>query len=715
MGLLKVGKPLMFEDSLEYLNYVRHHGIKQFLNVWKKYKDVSDFELRYGYEIEVGIFEMDHDNKSIKLSLRGEKVMDLLNQKENDSPESLAAIDWSPEYGTWMIEAMSSKPFKDFAEELLRVEDSMLARRRKLLSVLKPNEIAPTVTAFPLFGVNTIGWTRKSSVSESLYVSDDVINTHPRFSTLTKNIRTRRGSKVNIESPIYKDINTDETLLNENNGKVHMDCMGFGMGMCCLQVTFQARDMLESRYMYDILVILAPIFLALTAATPIYKGTLLDTDTRWHMIEAAVDCRTEQERGVKDAKPSKFAQHLSGQGKRQISKSRYGSVSAYLFEGYGDSDCRGADVDFYGDVPCEIDSNIKSELLHAGCDEMLSQHISHLFIRDPLVIFEGNVYVDDSKTTEHFDSIQSTNWQSVRWKPPPLQDCDNDDACIGWRTELRVMEVQLTDFENAAFTIFAVLLTRVLISLELCLYIPLSKVDENMERAKERDATRNLKFHFADHFHPVLVNDTDSQAGCAASNCHELSMNHIVNGCGCEECGCAGNCNKDCPCYSHNDCDKRFPGLLPLVRSYLDHIETEPRTHAKITQYLDFIAARARGDLMTPATWMRKFVYEHPKYKQDSIVSEEIAYDLMIACEEIGCGRRKCPEVVGDFPIFEISKDEPSPFPRRLPGRMDDNGRTQLMNSLLNRLPKSISRENLNVFRSVNSLERVGVKNSPVK
>ena len=38
-----------------------------------------------------------------------------------------------------------------------------------------------------------------------------------------------------------------------------MDAMAFGMGMCCLQVTFQARDLSESRYLYDQLAILCPI------------------------------------------------------------------------------------------------------------------------------------------------------------------------------------------------------------------------------------------------------------------------------------------------------------------------------------------------------------------------------------------------------------------------------------------------------------------------
>jgi hypothetical protein len=38
------------------------------------------------------------------------------------------------------------------------------------------------------------------------------------------------------------------------------------------------------------------------------------------------------------------------------------------------------------------------------------------------------------------------------------------------------MEVQLTDFENAAFVVFVVLVTRVVLAFDLCLYIPLSKV-----------------------------------------------------------------------------------------------------------------------------------------------------------------------------------------------------------------------------------------------
>jgi glutamate--cysteine ligase catalytic subunit len=54
---------------------------------------------------------------------------------------------------------------------------------------------------------------------------------------------------------------------------------------------------------------------------------------------------------------------------------------------------------------------------------------------------------------------------------------------------------------------------------------------------------------------------------------------------------------------------------------------------------------------MTPATWIRQFVQSHPDYKHDSVVSPSIAYDLMIACKEIGEGERPCPEILGDVKI----------------------------------------------------------------
>ena len=60
------------------------------------------------------------------------------------------------------------------------------------------------------------------------------------------------------------------------SGHIYMDAMGFGMGLSCLQVTFQACDITEAAQLYDQLAPLCPILLALTASSPIHRGWLSD-------------------------------------------------------------------------------------------------------------------------------------------------------------------------------------------------------------------------------------------------------------------------------------------------------------------------------------------------------------------------------------------------------------------------------------------------------
>ena len=56
--------------------------------------------------------------------------------------------------------------------------------------------------------------------------------------------------------------------------------------------------------MYDQLMPLTPIVLALSASTPIYRSTLSDVDARWNVIAEAVDERTAEERGLKPLEKS---------------------------------------------------------------------------------------------------------------------------------------------------------------------------------------------------------------------------------------------------------------------------------------------------------------------------------------------------------------------------------------------------------------------------
>ena len=238
------------------------------------------------------------------------------------------------------------------------------------------------------------------------------------------------------------------------------------------------------------------------------------------------------------------------------------------------------------------------------------------------------------------------------------------------------MEMQLTDFENSAFTVFIVLLTRVILTFDLNLYIPLSRVDANMQRAHSRNAAANGKFFFRRHMAPL--EEGDDGYGVTYTSMfsrigkHELkpsrssaSINEEIDANG------VSQQRRQAPVAPGSDEENSyeemtmkeimtgkgdyFPGLIPLVRAYVDYIKCDKVANERITHYLDFIEKRAIGVLKTPASWLRNFVRSHPSYAGDSIVTSEIAHDLMLACKEIGEGTRHEPDLLGDFKIDEIS------------------------------------------------------------
>uniref|UniRef100_A0A8C7LE75 Glutamate--cysteine ligase n=1 Tax=Oncorhynchus kisutch TaxID=8019 RepID=A0A8C7LE75_ONCKI len=577
MGLLSKGSPLNWEETKKYADHVRKHGIVQFLNIYNKVKERQKDVLLWGDEVEYMLIEMDEKNGKVRLVLNGGEVLETLQDKGEKTNPNHPTL-WRPEYGSYMIEGTPGQPYGGTMSEFNTVEDNMGKRRREASSVLNKNETLATITSFP--------------------------------STLTRNIRHRRGEKVVINVPIFKDKCTPSPFVEkfpEDDGEaaraalpdhIYMDAMGFGMGNCCLQVTFQACSIEEARYLYDQLATFCPIMMALSAASPFYRGYVSDIDCRWGVISASVDDRTGEERGLEPLKTNKF----------RILKSRYDSIDSYL------SSCG----DRYNDIDLTIDEEINKQLLDAGIDKLLAQHIAHLFIRDPLSLFEEKIYLDDENESDHFENLQSTNWQTMRFKPPP----PNSD--IGWRVEFRPMEVQLTDFENSAFVVFIVLLTRVILSYKLDFLIPLSKVDENMKAAQKRNAVQEGMFYFRKDIYKgdVLAKCLNSEGDIEYTL---MSIDTIING-----------------------KEGIFQGLIPILNCYLENMEVDVDTRCTILNYLKLIKRRASGELMTMAKWMREFVDKHPQYKQDSVITDRINYDLLRKCDSITKGEERCPELIGD-------------------------------------------------------------------
>lgn len=198
----------------------------------------------------------------------------------------------------------------------------------------------------------------------------------------------------------------------------------------------------------------------------------------------------------------------------------------------------------------------------------------------------------------------------MRFKPPPA------GTSIGWRVEFRSMEVQLTDYENAAFAVFMVLLSRAILSFGINFYMPISKVfpraenllwvlivlqvDENMKRAHQRNACREQKFYFRKNVFqrrgrttsangsisrdPSRANSPFNSAANSRSaspapgytpvdeEYEEMTMNEIINGKG-----------------------SSFPGLLGLVYTYINSLNVDLGTKCELDRYLNIVKGRANG------------------------------------------------------------------------------------------------------------------------
>jgi len=267
-----------------------------------------------------------------------------------------------------------------------------------------------------------------------------------------------------------------------------------------------------------------------------------------------------------------------------IDKSRYASISSYLAENAPNE---------YNDIPLVLNEAYRQTLIKAGVDDAMAKHIAHLFIRDPLVVYDKRIKINDQKETDHWENVQSTNWQTVRFKPPPAHLAH----IIGWRVEFRPMENNFTDFENAAHAVFIWILMRAIRQYKLNLYMPLSQVDENMKRAHKRDSVLLHKFWFR-------TNITSS----GPAEVHELSMKEIFLG---------------SEAYS-------FPGILYFVKKFV--AESIPAQFlSTINNYVSLLEKRATGSIKTNARWIRDYIDAHPAYKHDSIVTQPILYDLVQA------------------------------------------------------------------------------------
>ncbi|KAG8976778.1 hypothetical protein FRC05_003128 [Tulasnella sp. 425] len=601
MGLQIKGRPLRWLEAKNHFGHIKEHGITQLLNIWDNSKNRSDDPFLWGEEIECMLIAFDDENRNAKLALDQEDVLPKLQSYvDAHGGESETVPSFQPEYGRHQIESTPGSPYSGSLRDLAKVEENMRKRRkliRQSTATKDVHHIPSTLATFPRMGVSSdfTDPVRKPTKQDESFLLPvtEMTSAHPRYLP---------GGKLDFYLKEYWivgkltygtglllafNLRTNAEALSDH---ILLDCVSFGPLSCSLQVTMQAADLDQARALYDGLVPIAPILLALSAASPIFKGYLAEMDTRWDVMEVTNDDRTRAEKGQEPLKD----------GERLVPDSRWFPVKWYL----------SPDQQEFNDETFPYDEQVHERLVGAGMDDFLAKHFANLYIRDPLVVFEDKLQQDDATSNEHFESIQSTVWQTLRFKLPP------PGSGIGWRVEVRTMEVQLTDFENAAFAVFVALLSRAMLKFGVRWGLPISKNTDNLSRAQGRDAVMEQKFWFSTN----AYNEGES------GKFEEMTLDEIVNG--------------------------KTPGsggLIGLIHNYLDSLHDEKdsvRDRQIIEKYLELIKRKADGSIKTNAKWIRDFVRSHPEYKHDSVVTQAINYDLLKTIDEIERGIRKADDLV---------------------------------------------------------------------
>ena len=622
MGFLSVfGIILQYIESKQYFKIIKDNFVKYVIReLQKKYICKKPM---FGFEFELHKISIDDKNKRIYIDLTAQN--DIINSSKQIHQE----FHLSHEYGGWMYEVIPNEPF--LINNLNLIEKN-IQNLYRYLTQKYGNKKFLSIGSFPLLGVGKyyinedekdedddkdiikdeeekkakeqyLEDINNNKLSYSNYLNDKIINRHPRFGNLTRNIRQRRGSKVDIEIPLFKDKNTDLTTITNLDpipGFITMDAMGFGMGCCSLQVTIDSDSLEDCLKIYDQLIPLAPLFLVLTSSSPIFRGKLSDYDNRWIIISQSVDDRTEEERNPKSDK--------------YVYKSRYSPVYSYI----------GKVNKYYNDYPkFPINQEYYKQFIDSGISENLATHFCNLLVRDPLAIFDKKINITDENDMTHFENINSSNWNSLRFKLPRPADKEHS-----YKIEIRTCDLQLTPFENTSIIHFIINLYNIILKNNSNFIIPITKVDKNFENAYCNDAINTQKFWWRINcFDNIDLNkDNFDYIKDEKENIILLTINEILNG-----------------VKEYN-----YPGLIPVIKKEINNNPNyDENIRQNLLKFANHMEKKAKGEIWTDAKYIRKFISEHPKYNKDSIITEEINYDLINHLLEIQNGNLKPKELFG--------------------------------------------------------------------
>jgi len=236
----------------------------------------------------------------------------------------------------------------------------------------------------------------------------------------------------------------------------------------------------------------------------------------------------------------------------------------------------------------EMMAYCREEAQKAGVevDDQILQHIGYLFSRDAMVIFDNTIHDKDEGSTRHFEQFNSSNWHSVRFKPPPDLKC-----VMPWRVEFRSMELQPSIEDNLKFCTVIELLTKIICDEEMNVnfYMPISLVDQNQEIGYLKDAATQQKFWFRKHIQ-----------GSSKDEYIQLTLEEFLLGKENEFKGMKSLMNQ----YFKLQCNKIKAGDFSNFKSR----KVFHQAYRIYQEAFEFLVRKAQGKIPTYAAWLRDFV-----------------------------------------------------------------------------------------------------------
>ena len=80
-----------------HLNYVREHGVQQFINRYRAVRGIRNDELKWGDEVEYSVLKLDADQKKARVSLRAGEIREALEAREREHDYRPEGCSWHPE------------------------------------------------------------------------------------------------------------------------------------------------------------------------------------------------------------------------------------------------------------------------------------------------------------------------------------------------------------------------------------------------------------------------------------------------------------------------------------------------------------------------------------------------------------------------------------------------------------------------------------------